>query len=172
MKISLVGMTMVGKTTLAQKIAHYFGFTHIDTDNYIENIYKTSIPNLFSSQGELGFRRMEREILKQILLQYANKDFILSCGGGLPCFYDNMQTLLKHTYCIYLEAPLSFFEYQIQNSSAWKNRPLLNTQEPLQTIKKLLSQRVKYYAQAHYKQPVYLNLEQTYQELIQHLKEK
>lgn len=170
MKIALVGMSMVGKTTLAQKIAQHYSILHTDTDAYIEQKYNTSIQTLFSEQGEDYFRNLEHEILIEILDTFQDTFFILSCGGGLPCFHKNMSMLNAHTYTIYLDAPLSFFEMQLKNNPDWKNRPLLkNSQNPIQTIHNLIEQRKPFYEQANYRQTVHSDITQTFSELIAHL---
>ncbi len=170
MKIALVGMSMVGKTTLAQKIALNYGILHVDTDAYIEQKYNTSIQNLFAKQGEDCFRKLEHEILIEILNTFQSKSFILSCGGGLPCFDNNIELLNIHTYTIYLDAPLSFFELQLKNNPEWKNRPLLKqSKNPICTIQNLFEQRKPFYEQAKYKQTVHLDINQTFDELIAHL---
>lgn len=170
MKIAFIGMSMVGKTTLAQKIAQYYALPSIDTDLYIEQKYSTSIQNIFVQQGEAYFREIEHQALKEILYIYQNEHFILSCGGGLPCFFNNMHYLKAYTHTIYLEAPLGFFEYQLNHNDEWKNRPLFqNHNNPLQFIETLMYKRKPFYEQANYKQPVYLNIEDTFNELIHYL---
>lgn len=165
---------MVGKTTLAKKIANHFNIIHIDTDEYIQKTHLSTIQDLFLLHEEPSFRFLEHQSLIQILSQYKNSHFILSCGGGLPCFYNNIQHLIAQTYVMYLNAPLSFFEWQLKNNPEWKNRPLLNQNQnnPLQVIQDLLKQREPYYQQAHYVQQVYKEIEQTYQDLVHHIQNK
>jgi shikimate kinase len=170
MKIALVGMSMVGKTTLAQKIAKYYNLLHLDTDAYIEQEYNTAIQNLFVLHGEERFRLIEHQVLKEILQNFENNSFVLSCGGGLPCFHNNTDILKAYTYTIYLDAPISFFEMQLKNNPEWKNRPLLKqSKNSLQTIQNLIEQRKPFYEQARYKQIVYPDIEQTFDELTKHL---
>lgn len=170
MKIALLGMSMVGKTTLAQKIAQHFNILHLDTDYFIEQKNNTSIQTFFAQQGEAHFRRLEHQALKDILHEFEKQNFILSCGGGLPCFYDNMQILNAHTHTIYLDAPLYFFELQLERNPDWKNRPLLQHNEnPLQAIQTLMEKRKPFYEQAHYIQKVDLDIEVTFQNLVHYL---
>lgn len=169
MKIALVGMSMVGKTTLAQKIAQHYSILHIDTDTFIEQKYSTTVQNIFVLHGEIYFRKIEHKVLQEILQQFQSEPFILSCGGGLPCFHNNMSMLNAHTHTIYLDAPLSFFENQLKNNSQWTNRPLLQSKNPLQTLQKLIEQRKPFYEQANYKQTVHYDIEQTFSQLITHL---
>lgn len=170
MKIALIGMSMTGKTTLAQKTALHYDILHIDTDAYIEQKHNTSVQNLFDTYGEDHFRKSEHEILKDILDTFHSASFILSCGGGLPCFHDNMTILNANTHTVYLDAPLPFFETQLKNNPQWKKRPLLQQSKyPLETIKSLIEKRKPFYEQAAYRQAVHTDMEQTFHELTTHL---
>lgn len=170
MKIALVGMSMVGKTTLAQKIAQHYSISYIDTDTFIEQKYSTTVQNIFALHGEVRFREIEHEVLQEILQKFELQSFVLSCGGGLPCFYNNMDILNAHTYTIYLKASLSFFENQLKNNSQWINRPLLQqSKNPLQTIQNFIEQRKPFYEQANYTQQVHSDIKQTFSELTAHI---
>ena len=137
-----------GKTTLGKKIANYFELEFIDSDNFIENKYHMSLQSLFSTIGEEGFRKIEHEALKEIL---PKENIVLSTGGGLPCFFDNMELLNNSGTSFYLKLNSGVIESRLINSR--KQRPLtkgLQKQELTEYIIKTLSEREKFYKQAHY----------------------
>ena len=95
MKIVLIGYMGSGKTTVGKLLANDLGLSFLDLDTYIENSLKTTIPDIFSGMGEIFFRRKEHEYLKEILKNQNN--FVLSTGGGTPCYSNNMDTILGDT---------------------------------------------------------------------------
>ena len=66
----------------------------IDLDQKIESLYSKTISQLFNDFGEIGFREIERKILLKILDKKGT--FILSLGGGTPCYFDNMEMIQKN----------------------------------------------------------------------------
>ena len=90
MRIILIGMPGSGKSTCAKKISASFNLPSIDSDDFIELKYKMTISQLFELIGEKGFRELEHKSLIKILKQ---DDYVLATGGGLPCFYNNLQLI-------------------------------------------------------------------------------
>ncbi len=95
MKIVLVGYMGSGKSTIGKMLAKKLKFGFIDLDDYIESSENSSIPAIFEEKGEIYFRKKEFEHLKDLLKD--KDDFILSTGGGTPCYGENMNTILEAT---------------------------------------------------------------------------
>jgi shikimate kinase len=95
MKIVLVGYMGSGKSTIGKILAKKLKFGFIDLDDYIESSENSSIPAIFKEKGEVYFRKKEFEYLKDILKD--KDDFILSTGGGTPCYGENMNAILEAT---------------------------------------------------------------------------
>ncbi|MDX1328000.1 MAG: shikimate kinase [Arenibacter sp.] len=93
MKIVLIGYMGSGKTTIGKMLANELKGRFLDLDEEIENRLETSIPALFETKGEVFFRKKEHQILNELLS--GDSDFILSTGGGTPCYSGNMDSMLQ-----------------------------------------------------------------------------
>ncbi len=145
-KFFLIGYSGAGKSYHAKKISKKLNLKLLDTDRLIEEYTNSSIEDIFYYNSEEYFRKIEREILNNLIKQ---DDFIVATGGGLPCFFDNMDIMLKHGIVIYLKLPPSVLANRIKNSNY--KRPLLLNKENLEEyIKENLAQREKFYLQANY----------------------
>jgi shikimate kinase len=148
MKIVLIGMPGSGKSTLGKKISNAFGMSFIDSDEYIENKYRTDIPTLFQKYGETAFRKLEHEVLKEIL---PLDNFILATGGGLPCFNGNMELIKQSAVSVYLKVPVKMLLQRL--IAAKKKRPLTigkNSDELFEYLQKTFSEREQCYQSAQY----------------------
>jgi shikimate kinase len=144
----IVGFTAVGKSTLGKKLAAKLSIPFIDLDSLIEEKSRKSIQEIFNQHGENYFRKLESETLKSIPIKAA----VVSCGGGTPCFFDNMDWMNLNGKTIYLKAPLNFILNNIFQSDINK-RPLLNgmNQDEIKAwAKKLLEIRAPFYLKAQY----------------------
>lgn len=102
MKIVLVGYMGSGKTTIGKLLAKKLKISFLDLDEVIEERLEDSISNIFNGKGEIFFRKKEHEYLNDVLSQKNN--FILSTGGGTPCYSGNMDTMLELAdYVFYLK---------------------------------------------------------------------
>ena len=139
-----------GKTTLAKALATAKKIPFIDLDDYIATQEKISVQNIFATKGEIYFRKKEAFYLQQLLNREDN--FILSLGGGTPCFGNNMLLIQQafNTLSIYLKySPHSLY----QRLEKEKVRPLLKgvKREDLEEfIRKHLFERAPFYHQASY----------------------
>lgn len=88
--IFIIGFMGSGKSTLGRALGRATGRTFIDLDNYIEQRFHANVRDIFASRGEEGFRDIERRMLREVS-QF--EDVIVACGGGTPCFYDNMEVM-------------------------------------------------------------------------------
>lgn len=101
MTIFLIGYMASGKTTFGRALARRIGYQFIDLDFYIEQRFRKSVSELFAIHGEEWFRERERDLLREIgEIDHA----IIACGGGTPCFFDNMDWMNAHGLTVCLEA--------------------------------------------------------------------
>jgi shikimate kinase len=150
-KIILLGYMGCGKSTIAKLLANLTSISYLDLDEIIEKQENSSVKKLFSDKGEIYFRKLEHQILAALI---QNQDsFVLSLGGGTPCYSNNHEFLnADHVISIYLNASVdTLYERLLFNS---EQRPLIadkNPEEMKEFIAKNLFDRSYYYNQAKYK---------------------
>ncbi len=134
MKIYLIGMPGSGKSSLGVKLALALKYEFLDMDSYIEKKENRSIPDIFKSNGEAYFRKLEKEALAD----FKNMDnLVISTGGGV--IKDKNNKLLFDGLCVFLNVDLKTLENRIKNQN--NDRPLLKTK----TIKELYDERIDLY---------------------------
>lgn len=99
--IFLIGLPGSGKTTLGRALARALGRDFIDLDHYIQGRFHCSVSDLFARRGEEGFRLLEHNMLHEVAEM---EDVVVSCGGGTPCYFDNMDYMLSRGTVLYLQA--------------------------------------------------------------------
>lgn len=143
--IVLVGMPGAGKSFIGNKLAKLLvHFSYFDVDYQIEQRAGLTISEIFEKHGEKYFRELETKIIKEIS---KNKNQIISLGGGAFENFENIQTLKFNGICFYLKAPVEELFNRIKNE---QHRPLLNGDDPKETLKKLLKKREKNYLKANF----------------------
>ena len=148
MKIVLLGYMASGKSTIGREISKKLDMKFIDLDDYISKREKSSISEIFKVKGEIYFRRIESFYLSEIL---NSKDrFILSLGGGTPCYSNNMELILNsEASSIYIKASIKTL---VSRLTAEKNkRPLvaeLEDDKLVEFVAKHLFERGFFYEQA------------------------
>lgn len=146
--IFLVGMPAVGKSFWGEKIAAAHKLHFVDLDMVIAEQEKESIPGLFALYGEEGFRKIERTHLERTVAT-AITDTVVACGGGTPCFYDNMELMKQAGTVVYLEADVPFLMENMKHTA--QARPLLDeTKDLSSTLGSLLGDRKVFYEQAQH----------------------
>lgn len=90
-----------GKSTLGLALSHATGLQFIDLDTYIERRFHANVRDIFAARGEEGFRDIERRMLLEVS-QF--EDTIIACGGGTPCFFDNIDVMNRAGLTVFLEA--------------------------------------------------------------------
>ena len=100
-RIIIIGYMGAGKTTVGKALARELGLTFYDLDWYIEGRMRKTVPQIFAEKGEEGFRKIENAMLHEVA---EFEDIVLSCGGGTPCFFDNMEYLNRQGDTVYLKA--------------------------------------------------------------------
>lgn len=136
-----------GKTTVGKALAKELGLPFYDLDWYIETRMHKKVKEIFDEQGEEGFRRIERNMLHEVA-EFEN--VVLSCGGGTPCFFDNMEYMNGQGTVIYLKcSPEVLFRHLKMGKGV---RPLLlgkNDEELMAFITEQLKKREEYYMKAN-----------------------
>ena len=148
MKIVLLGYMASGKSTIGREISKKLDMKFIDLDDYISKREKTSISEIFKVKGEIYFRRIESLYLREIL--NSKDSFILSLGGGTPCYSNNMELILNsEASSIYIKAGIKTL---VSRLTAEKNkRPLvaeLEDDKLVEFVAKHLFERRFFYEQA------------------------
>ncbi len=96
----LVGYMGCGKSTLARKLARRLGVEALDTDSAVEQREGATVADIFRYEGEEHFRQAEREVLEQVIA--AGRAAVVSTGGGLPIWRDNMERMNGAGTTVYL----------------------------------------------------------------------
>ncbi len=96
----LVGYMGCGKSTLARKIARRLGVEAVDTDRVVEEREGATVADIFRYEGEQRFREVEREVLERLIADPATR--VVSTGGGLPLWRDNMARMNEVGTTVYL----------------------------------------------------------------------
>ena len=151
LKVVLIGLPGAGKTTFGKQLAKELNFPYFDSDALIEQKHQMKIPVIFSMYGEGKFREWESEALEDILK--TEQSFVLSTGGGAPCFNDNMDLINSKGISVYLDVPLDVISQRLYSSKI-QNRPMfegLDSGEITLKLKSLLAQREYFYNQAKIK---------------------
>src|SRR5204863_4238124 len=101
MRIFLIGYMASGKSKTGEQLASLLGCSFEDTDSTLEVNEGKSIAEIFAAVGEESFRQLERNVL---LATFKKKNLVVSTGGGLPAYSDNMQQMNEQGLTVYLEA--------------------------------------------------------------------
>lgn len=145
-RIILIGYMGAGKTTLGKALSKALDIPFYDLDWYIENRMHKTIKQLFDERGEEGFRKIEHAMLHEVA-EFEN--VIISCGGGTPCFYDNMAYMNRQGETVYLKASPDVLHAHLKMGKTV--RPLLLNKTPEEVnafIREQLRLREPYYIQA------------------------
>ena len=100
-RIIIIGYMGAGKTTVGKALSKELNIPFYDLDWYIESRMRKTVPQIFAERGEEGFRKIEHNMLHEVA-EFEN--VIISCGGGTPCFYDNMEYMNAQGDTVYLKA--------------------------------------------------------------------
>lgn len=145
-RIILIGYMGAGKTTIGKALSKRLGLMFYDLDWYIESRMHKTIAQIFADNGEEGFREMEYNMLHEVA-EFEN--VIVSCGGGTPCFFDNMDYLNAQGETIYLQAAPEVLAKHLKMGKVV--RPLIagkTDEELLAYISESLEKREPYYSRA------------------------
>jgi shikimate kinase len=140
--VVLIGFMGTGKSSVGRELARRWQFRFLDTDSIIRNQYGKSISEIFTVFGEPFFRDQEFATLTKLLQCYRS---VIATGGGIVIQPRNVSLLKKLGTTIWLKADQTTI---LERVSRNKNRPLLQTADPEETISRLLTERAPLYQSA------------------------
>lgn len=170
-RIILIGYMGAGKTTVGKELAKALGISFYDLDWYIETRRRKTVKQIFDERGEEGFRQIEHNMLHEVA-EFEN--VIISCGGGTPCFFDNMDYLNQQAETVYLKASPEVLYGHLKMGKGVRPLLLNKTPEEVQTfIREQLAYREQFYKKA--KHTIDVNLMDNFEKIaitIQKIREE
>lgn len=150
MIIYIVGYMASGKTTFGKALAGRLDVPFVDLDEFIEEHEGMAVSEIFAQKGEEGFRNIEKIRLREASQSHPN--CVISCGGGTPCHFDNMEFLNQNGLTVFLETSTPVLISRLQDENA--KRPLVAGMSDDEIRQKVLSQlceRLPHYMEAKLK---------------------
>lgn len=147
MRIILIGFMGSGKTHWGKQVAHRLQMPFYDLDEVIVAREQKSINDIFATFGEEYFRNTEKEMLEKLVEE--NESMVLSCGGGAPCFFNNIDYMKKYGIVVWLNTHVDVLVQRLLKDRL--ERPVLKdiSDDELKTyIIRKLNERRMYYEQA------------------------
>lgn len=147
MKIFLLGFMGSGKTHWGRILSKKLGIPFFDLDEQIVNAENKSINEIFTEHGEERFRLLEKETLH--IITESHDSFVMACGGGTPCFYNNIEYMNREGTSVWLDTPIPVLLERLLKERS--QRPLLKdlSDEQVKTfITRKFADRRIYYEQA------------------------
>ena len=139
--IFLVGLMGAGKTSVGRLLARRLGKTFFDSDQEIERATGVRSPVIFEIEGEAGFRAREARMLAELV---ARSEVVLATGGGAVLARENRALLKAHGTVVYLRASAHDLWQRTRHD---RNRPLLQTGNPMATLVRLYEERDPLYCE-------------------------
>ncbi|MBC7627257.1 shikimate kinase [Ferruginibacter sp.] len=139
----LIGFMGSGKTHWGKIWSQTHGCTFIDLDEHIEKKEGQTVADIFEHKGEKYFRKIEAETLRSFK---GLNNTIVACGGGTPCFYENMQWMNEYGITIYLSTSSPKILERVLLEQ--EKRPLLKKMNPAELlffIEQKLKERAPFY---------------------------
>ncbi|MEM5475087.1 shikimate kinase [Pacificibacter sp. AS14] len=140
--VALVGMMGAGKTAVGKAIAQLLEVPFLDSDAEIERAADRTIAEIFARDGEAFFRSKETQVITRLL---EDERCILSTGGGAFMSEVNRDTIAAHGVAVWLKADLDILWQRVRHKNT---RPLLQTDNPLETLRSLADVRNPIYGMA------------------------
>lgn len=145
----LIGFMASGKTTIGKHLSTLLNHTFLDTDLLLEERAQQNLKDFMLESGEISFRLLEREVLKEVI--DSQQKSVVATGGGLPCFEENTKLLLENGDIVFIDTPEEVLFNRLLNDDS---RPLienLNETELKKYISVKLAERRPFYEQASIK---------------------
>ena len=143
--VALIGFMGAGKTTIAQRLAPLLKRPLLDLDTVIESMATQTIPEIFAREGEEGFRRRERDALRQAL---SVRPSVLAVGGGTVVDPANRSFLRGNSVVIWLDPEFAVLRSRLEREEP-PSRPLVGKLGPAGLARLYTERRISYAAAAH-----------------------
>jgi shikimate kinase len=137
--VFLIGPMGVGKSTIGRQLAKLLRMEFDDTDHEIQRRTGVDIPTIFDFEGEEGFRRRERAVVEEMT---GGAGLVLATGGGVVLDSENRRCLSGRGVVVYLSCSP---EQQYDRTRQDRNRPLLQTENPMSKLQDLMEEREPIY---------------------------
>lgn len=145
-RIIIIGYMGSGKTTVGHALSQELGLPFYDLDWYIETRMHRTVKQIFDEKGEEGFRKIEHNLLHEVA---EFEDVIISCGGGTPCFFDNIDYINRQGETVYLKCTTDVLYKHLKMGKTVRPLLLNKTPDEVRTfIEAQLKQREPFYAKA------------------------
>ena len=135
-----------GKSTLGREVAKQLRLPFFDLDDEIERTEGRSIKHIFEQDGEARFRKAEKEKLEEITRDHAG--FVLSTGGGAPCYHNNIEFINRHGVSIFINVPLAELSARLAQTDLTERPRIGNIENLEKQLKKTLNERLAVYKMA------------------------
>lgn len=142
LNVYLIGMMGAGKSAVGRPLAEALGYRFLDADDALEQVAGRTIPEIFATDGEAGFRELETAVLGQIAGWHS---LVVATGGGVVTRPENWGHM-RQGVVVWLDAPAPLLLQRLRADST--PRPLLQAGDPGARLGELLAQRQPLYAQA------------------------
>lgn len=146
MKIFLIGLPGSGKSTIGAAVATRLSMEFVDLDKEIETREGMIVPEIFATHGEAYFRRVEGDLLREWAA--LERSFVMSTGGGTPCFFDGIKVINEQGISIFLDEQVEVIVARLESN---EHRPLLksaNVEDMRAKLEGLRESRLACYQQA------------------------
>ena len=140
--LALIGFMGCGKSTVGHMVARDLKFRFVDTDSLVEERAGISVADIFRSEGESVFRKLEREAISDLV---GKQELVIATGGGAVLNPENFESLKTHALLVCLWAKAESIHERTKHQ---KHRPLLKRENPLEVIRQMLIEREPFYKQA------------------------
>jgi shikimate kinase len=140
--VALIGFMGAGKSSVGRLVAEQLHFDYLDTDELIQSRTGRTITEIFSTDGEAAFRKMEQELVVELA---ARTKTVIATGGGLPVNPQNLLNLKEYSLVVCLWASPEKIWERVKHQT---HRPLLHDADPQKKIRDLLAVREPFYKQA------------------------
>jgi len=150
MKIFLIGFMGSGKTHWGRLLSQKLSMPFFDLDEQVAEHAGRSIPEIFATEGEEQFRMQEKDVLH--IITESHESFVMACGGGSPCYFNNIDYMQKSGTTVWINTPLELLFQRLVKEK--EKRPLIKelSDEQLHSfiIRKFADRKI-YYEQADIK---------------------
>ena len=137
--VFLIGLMAVGKSTVGRLLAQQLGYQFYDTDHIIEERAGADVAWIFDVEGERGFRERETQVLDELTQL---DQVVIATGGGAILREINRQLLCSRGCVVHLDSPL---DRLLERTRKDKKRPLLQANDPAETLARLQLEREPLY---------------------------